>query len=494
MSSGGPRSAIRPRLASPWLPTALLAALALFVCAGSAAASTHPLTTGVSYVYEDEPAAFAQVRKAGAQLTLTPLEWGSVAPQQPPQGWQPDNPADPNYDWSHYDLWVRHAVEAGLTPVLQVRGAPTWAQRCGGGASTPDSPCDPDPQALAAFATAAARRYSGSFQGLPHVSYWQGLNEPNLSIFFSPQYINGKAASASLYRTLLDSFYGAIKAVDRSNLVLAAGLGPIAVPHYTIGPMQFARELLCMRGRDRFTPLPGDCHGGVNFDIFDIHPYTTGGPTHEGGANDVELGDIPKLKRLLAAADRAGRINSVYRHTPLWVSELSWDSNPPDPGGLAIKVLTRWTSEALYRTWKAGVSDFFWFSLRDFKPEPNVPFSETLQSGLYFRGASVAEDQPKGNLFAFRFPFVAYPSRRGLSYWGRTPNSAGGRVAIQLLRHRHWQRVATVRADQFGIFRGRVARRYGRNHKGAARAVYQGQAAPPFSMRPIPDFTHPPFG
>ena len=183
-----------------------------------------------------------------------------------------------------------------------------------------------------------------------------------------------------------------------------------------------------MTGHRHPRPTGGDCEGGVHFDIFDIHPYTTGGPTHEGGINDVELGDLPKLQELLLAADRAGRIKGQFKRTPLWVTELSWDSNPPDPGGLSMTIESQWTAEALYRSWSAGVSNFFWFSLVDFEPEPNVPPSQTLQSGLYFWAPAVAARQPKEVLYAFRFPLVAFPRRGGLFFWGRTPTSRRGRV------------------------------------------------------------------
>jgi hypothetical protein len=480
------------RTAPTLLATTLaVACAALACCAVAAHAAVRPLTTGVSYVYDADPIAFENVKRAGARMALRPLRWGEIAPASQPANWQPENPADPHYDWEPFDLWVKDAVAAGLTPVLQVRGAPHWAQRCPGEI---DAPCNVDPAALAAFATAASRRYSGNFQGLPRVQYWQGLNEPNLSLFFNPQYEGDKPVSPDLYRTLINSFYAAVKAVDPSNLVIAAGLGPIAVPKFTIGPMRFARLLLCMRGHSRPRPTAGDCEGGVHFDIFDIHPYTTGGPTHEGGVNDVELGDLAKLKTLLAAADRAGRIVGTYEHTPLWIMEFSWDSNPPDPGGLPMKIETRWTAEALYRVWRTGIDTFFWYSLRDAQPEPQLPFSATLQSGLYFRGATIAQDQPKEVLYAYRFPFVAYPTAKGLSFWGRTPNSGPGRVAIQVWKGNKWQTVQATRADEAGIFRGLTPRRYGRHKRGSARAVYQGGPSVPFSMRPIPDFRQPPFG
>ncbi|MBK5219283.1 MAG: hypothetical protein JJE35_05810 [Thermoleophilia bacterium] len=470
----------------------LTAGVALACHAAPADARVRPLHTGVSYIYDNDVAAFENVKSAGAQLAQTPLRWASVAPKNPPAHWNPEDPADPNYDWEEIDLWVARAAAAGLTPILQVRGAPFWAQRCP--STETDAPCNPDPDALAAFTTAAVRRYSGTFGGLPHVRYWQGLNEPNLSLFFNPQFDGDKPLSPYLYRTLINRFYAAVKAVDPTNLVIAGGLGPIAVPKYTIGPMRFTRLLLCMRGHQNPRPTAGDCEGGVHFDIFDMHPYTTGGPTHKGGVNDVQLGDLAKLKTLLAAADRAGRIKGAFKHTPLWIMELSWDSKPPDPGGLAMKIESRWTAESLYRLWKLGIEYFFWYSLRDPEPEPELPTSQTLASGLYFRGATVAQDQPKEFLYAFRFPFVAYPTAKGLSFWGRTPSSAPGKIAIQAWERGKWRTLHETKADSAGVFDGLIRRSYGGNKRGSVRALYAGQTSIPFSMRPVPDFLQPPFG
>jgi hypothetical protein len=479
--------------------TVIAAVLALCNLQGAvahpASASARPLITGISGIGEYEPTIFEHTRSTGAQLVRLGLYWDAVAPSQQPAGWNPENPADPNYNWTYMDRGVTEAVRAGLNPVLLVDGAPAWAQRCtppaiqaGGGL------CDPDPAALAAFAKAAATRYSGHFGGLPRVQYWQGLNEPNLSLFFFPQYDGNRAVSPTLYRALINSFYAGIKSVDPSDLVIAAGLGPIAVPKYTVGPMRFARELLCMQGHTHPRPLPGGCDGGVHFDIFDIHPYTSGGPTHEGGVNDVELGDLGKVAPLLRAADRAGHIVGQFKHTPIWCTEFSWDSNPPDPGGLPMKILSRWAAEALYRSWRAGISRFFWYSLRDDPPHPNQPFSQTLQSGLYFRGPTPEQDQPKEVLSVFKFPFVAYPGDKGLSFWGRTPTSQPGKVAIQLWRDGKWRRSFSTRADRTGIFQGLVPGDYGRGHRGSARAVFGGETSVPFSMKPVRDFRQPPFG
>lgn len=471
------------------LLASLIVAFALLVAAQPATVKGQSLVTGITFLDSYEPIALRHARESGAKLTLVVASWPQIAPKTEPGSWRPEDPTDPAYDWTSTDTAVAEVVKAGLTPMVLIQDVPEWASRCRSGRA-----CDPGPEDLRAFAVAAARRYSGALPGLPRVRYWQGLNEPNLSLFFNPQFKGGKPVSPVLYRKLINAFYDGIKSVSQSNLVLAAGLGPIARPRFTIGPMRFAREMLCMRGRHKPQPAPGDCEGGVHFDIFDIHPYTTGGPTHKGHVDDVEMGDLGKLQELIRAADRAGRIKGRFRRTPLWITEFSWDSKPPDPGGLPMPILKRWTAEALYRAWSAGVSHFFWLALTDNPPDPSSPFSETIEAGLYFRGATVAEDQPKPNMYAFRFPFVAYTSKSGFTYWGRTGTSEGGRVAIQVQEHGHWRNAAVARANRSGIFQGAVTTTYGRGKHGMVRALYRGEEAVPFSLHPVKDFYQAPFG
>lgn len=464
------------------------------VVATPAGAEARGLQTGVTNVEPTTPIAFAHARAAGTTMVRIPIYWGGTAPREQPPSWNPANPNDSHYAWGASDDAVRAAIAQGLTPILQVDGAPQWAQRCSTPPVVAGAVCDPNPAALGAFASAVAARYSGRTPGVPRVKYFQALNEPNLSTFFFPQFSTaGEALSPGLYRDLINAFYAGVKAAEPNALVLLAGLGPVAVPQWTIGPMSFARALLCMKGGSKPRPLAGNCGGGVHFDIFAMQPYTTGGPTHEGRANDVQIGDLPKLQRLIRAADRAKRIKGRFKHTPLWITEFSWDSKPPDPNGLPMKIETRWVAEALHTAWSSGVEVFLWYSLRDEPIDTTRNYGVSLQSGLYFRGATVEEDKPKPFMRAFRFPFVAYPGKL-LRFWGRTPNSGAGKVAIQVLRGGKWKRLAAVKADRQGIFRGRIATSYGRTKKGAARAVYRGQRSAHFSMKPVADFRQPPFG
>lgn len=476
----------------------LLAALAvaslLALSAAPAPTAAQPFTTGVTNLGTNAQLAFQRTRDAGADFVRIQLYWSGTAPSLQPAAWDPADPRDPAYNWVASDEAVRNAIAAGLTPLLQIDGAPQWAQRCKPPKLFPAATCDPNPGDLRAFATAAAERYSGRTPGVPAVRYFQGLNEPNLSLFFFPQYeVGGKPLSPYMYRDLINAFYAGVKAAEPSARVVLAGLGPIEVPQLTIGPMRFAQLLLCMSGGKNPKPTKVDCGDGVHFDIFAVQPYTTGGPTHQGHRNDVEIGDLPKLQNLIAAADRAGHIVGATKKTPLWVTEFSWDSKPPDPGGLPMKIETRWVAEALHTAWSAGVENFFWYSLRDDAHPAGKPYSETLESGLYFRGPSLEQDKAKPFLAAFRFPFVAYPGGK-LSYWGRTASGRAGKVKIEILSHGKWVRAATTRADKDGIFQGKFGTSYGRDQKGAVRARSGKQRSPAFSMKPVRDFHHSPFG
>jgi hypothetical protein len=482
----------KPRLALPLL------ALLLLLLALPSAASARPFETGISGIGDYSPLSFERTRDAGARWVRLVLDWEHIAPKQQPGSWDPTDPGDPNYDWSYIDTGVTEAVRHGLNPLLLVDEPPKWAQRC---VSPPglqlSEACDPDPAALAAFATAAARRYSGSFGGLPRVQYWQALNEPNLTLFFFPQFnTEFKPLSPGLYRALINSFHDAVNAVDPSNVIVAAGLGPTELKGYNVGPMKFARLLLCMKGAKKPKPVKG-CEGGVRFDAFDIHAYSTGGPTHEGRPNDVQMGDLAKLQTLLKAADKAGHIQGQFKRTQLWIGEFSWDSSPPDPRGLPMNILTQWTAEALHEAWANGVAKFFWYGLRD---QPLGGGEGTVQSGLYFRAEEIAHDHPKEVLVSFRFPFVAFARKPhgkkagGLEYWGRTPSSGPGRVVLEAFRKGGWRRLAAVKADGVGIFRGKLKSRYGRSRRGAVRAVFANHQSVPFPMKRVGDFRHPPFG
>ncbi|MCB0862222.1 MAG: hypothetical protein KDB66_03295 [Solirubrobacterales bacterium] len=458
------------------------------------------MSTGVTVTDTATPfqLGFDRIRSAGAGMVRVLIYWRQVAPTKEPDSWNPADPADSHYNWSYFDQQVQMARNAGLQPMIELFSAPDWAER--GKASNANAYpgiYDPDPTDFSRFALAAAKRYSGNFGGLPRVRYWQAWNEPNLSISFQPQFKHGKPASPILYRQLLNRFAGAVQSVNPSNKVIGGGLAPNGVPG-SVAPMTFARQLLCMTGRSHPKAKRG-CSGRGRFDIWGTNPFTTGGPTHKSySADSVGLRELPNLRRLIGAANRAGKVVSRQGSIPLWVTEFSWDSKPSDPGGVPMRILTRWTSEAMYRAWQAGVSRFFWLTLRDWPRPDGVPWNQTIDSGLYFRGSTIEKDRPKQNLQAFRFPFVAFPGRKGITIWGRTSSSTGGKVTIDYKQGKKWKRIGKVRAGGNGVFssvvRSGFARRLAKRKRGMIRAVYRGESSRAFSLRPQRDFRQPPFG
>jgi hypothetical protein len=471
----------------------LLASLLVGCCLVVWATPAHarPLDTGF-YLFGGEqhaeaaPVVLERIRQAGASSVRISLVWRSVAPPgtSRPAELRPADPADPAYRWEEYDRLVVEAVSRGLRPILSIQGAPQWAQGPGQGAT---GTVRPNPVDLRLFALAAATRYSGRYQGLPRVHYWQVWNEPNLHIFLSPQFVGRQPTSPSIYRPMVNQMAQAVKSVHRDNVVIAGGTAPfrdLGVTHTNWGPLGFMRELLCL---DR--NLRPKCRARVQFDVWAHHPYTSGGPTRKAVLpDDVSLGDLPEMRRVLQAGVRAG--NVVSARPPLfWVTEFSWDTRPPDPHGVPLALHRRWVAEAMFRMWQNGVSLVTWLQMRD---EPLA--TSHIQAGLYYRGATLAQDRPKPSLQAFRFPFVAFPqhAQKRVYVWGRTPHGRQARVLVEQQFRGGWKRLGIVQTNRNGIFQARFATH--RTGFVRARTVDRAERAAPFSLAHVPDRRFNPFG
>jgi hypothetical protein len=124
-----------------------------------------------------------------AQIVRITLWWGGpigvVGKKRPIKA---TDPADPAYDWSVYDRAVKDAAKYKIKVLFSIVGTPSWANGGKGQRIAPTKPID-----LQNFATAAARRYSGTFTDadgnvLPAVHLWLAWNEPNNPVFLAPQY------------------------------------------------------------------------------------------------------------------------------------------------------------------------------------------------------------------------------------------------------------------------------------------------------------------
>ncbi len=178
--------------------------------------------------------------------------------------------------------------------------------------------------------------------------------------------------------------------------------------------------------------------------MLDHHPYGIFGPTwHALDAGDVAVPDIVKLTRVLHAAETLGTV-LPSGHKQVWVTEISWDTKPPDPSGVPIATQARWLEQSFYVLWRQGVDTVLWWQLADAPPIPN--YASTYQAGVYFLNGD-----PKPGATAFEFPFVA-TRVQGSSYvlWGIPP--ASGPVTIEALGSHVWHAILTIRGQAHRIF------------------------------------------
>ncbi len=409
----------------------------------------------------DDAANLDRARAAGASIIRAELTWRDVAPTKPPTNATAADPSWAGYDWAAADRMVRALAAAGATPFLLVNNAPAWAEGSGRprGGAAPLGTWRPSASAYGAFATALARRYSGTFSDplepgrtLPAVRKWQAWNEPNLTNFLTPQWRTTAggyvAESPGRYRALLNAFYKGVKKVSPRNYVVTAGTAPFGDLHpgeRRIAPALFWRDVLCVSRAMRST----GCHKTVWFDAIAHHPYPIGPPLrHAINADDVSPPDLGRITRPLGVALRAGTVRPA-KPKQLWITEISWDSRP-DPDGLTLDRQAQYLEGSLYVLWKQGADVVSWFLMRDQAPVPS--YASTLQSGIFMRGATVANDVAKPSRTAFRFPFTAYRSGGVARLWGIAPSA--GPVTIEARQGNRWVTAVRLAAARNRVFTG----------------------------------------
>lgn len=444
----------------------------------SAAARQPPgLATGFTEPEFQSPVASVRARwlsraaEEHASIVRLNIAWSQVAPVRPPSEAVAGDPSWSGYDWAVIDGSVSEAVAHGLRVQLTVAGAtPAWAEGRARPRWAPRGSWRPDVKAYAAFARAAALRYSGSYTPpgarapLPRVRYWQAWNEPNLSIYLTPQWHrlrHGWApASPAVYRALLDALYATVKSVQPDALVLSAGTAPYGdVPGgERMPPARFVRNLLCL---DESGLHARRCADPARFDILDHHPYSVEGPFFKAlNPDDVAIADMGKLIGPLRRAERLHTVGGA-RHHQVWVTELSWDSSPPDPHGVPAATQARWLEQSFELLWRGGVSTAMWYQIVDAPPIPS--YADSYQSGTY-----LLDGRPKPSATAFRFPFVQVgsihasqggPTGSRALMWGKAPDA--GKVTIEARSRGRWKPLRALTPGATGVFEAHLSVRRG---------------------------------
>jgi hypothetical protein len=430
--------------------------LALVTATTTASAGQHVISTGgtiplrtalldKNFQGPQQATAFPMAAAAGATYVRLSVSWKGIAPETPPVGFVASDPTSPGYNWTGIDAILEEADAVGLTPILDIGAPPAWAWKTAPKGVNGGTPRASD---LGDFATALATHYDGSNPDVPVEHVFQVWNEPNLSLDLNP-------VSASTYRGMVNAVANAVHAVDPVNLVVAGALDPFGHPKgkkqkwYSVAPLAYMRSLLCL---SKGSHPHATCHNPVHFDAWSHHPYTFGGPFgHARNPDDVELGDLPKMRALLKAGVRLHHVVSS-QPVQFWVTEFGWDTNPPRKHAASLSLAARWTAESLHQMWLSGVSLVTWFLLEDF-PSPS-PY----QSGLYFHSSSLENARAKPTRTAFRFPLVAYLKKGTVSVWGRVATSDQEVVTIQRRQGKSgaWQKVALIRSNRYGIFKANL--------------------------------------
>jgi hypothetical protein len=254
-----------------------IASFALLLAAGCGGRAHHAVIVGA---VED---AAKGADPAGAMDLAERGGFGAIALSAV---WTPPETAPDAAELAQLRGAVRAASQAGVRPIVAVYSF------SGVTPLTPEARTE-----FASFAAAIPR-------SLPHVRDVIVGNEPNLNLFWMPQFAgDGADAAAPAYLALLAQTYDAIKAVDpRINVIggalAARGSDNPAGTRPTHSPTRFIEDLgAAYRASGRTDPV---------LDMFAIHPYPEDSsipPTFAHPNTDsIGLADYDKLTKLLAAA------------------------------------------------------------------------------------------------------------------------------------------------------------------------------------------------
>ena len=363
------------------LVLAVAAVAAAVVVAPTANASRY-MKTGIfddaQVLYGDPDWMFGELKKLRSQVVRVNLWWGgpsgfSVARRKPKR---PIDPNDPAYDWDTYDRTVRYAAVNGMTVVFSIIGTPPWANKAAGFNVMPTSILD-----LRRFATAAARRYDGTFKApdgrtLPAVRQWLAWNEPNNPVFLKPQWaLKGSRwvpVAATNYARICNAVVEGIRSgstAGRPKVACGAtaprGNNQPTSTRSSISPLAFMRAM--WKG------------GARGFDAYAHHPYyqapsetpRTPPPPGKRGQppTSITLGNFNLL---------VVELTRLYGNMRIWITEYGYQTNPPDefygvtPAKQAAYLKEAWT----YARRHPRIDMFLWFLLVD---EPRL---SGWQSGL----------------------------------------------------------------------------------------------------------------
>ena len=389
-----------------------------------------PVIFDVSLVASPDPkAAIKEANDLGADAIRVLVPWNLVAPAEQPQSFEPADPADPNYNFSFFDVVLDQIHDQGMKVLLTPTGpAPKWAAEPGSAGLS-----DPDPQQFGDYVSALAKRYDGRFRGsaadplLPKADIWAIWNEPNLSFFLEPQVRDGEPYSPLLYRRLYLEAQEAIHDQQPEAPILIGETAPTG-GEQSVDPLTFTRQTLCLD--EEFEELPNCPRPDEEIDAvgWSTHPYPLVGQapfTPVTNPNFVTMSSLAGLQATLDGASGADAIPSTF---PIYITEFGVQSDP-DPNGVSLGAQAAYIAIAEQFAYaNPRVVSFAQYLLRDDSPL-NVPGQVYggFESGLrFYSGAK------KPSYEGFRLPLAVQRLGDKISIWGIVqPNPSETMVKIR---------------------------------------------------------------
>jgi hypothetical protein len=401
--------------------------------------------------------------RMGADTLRIEVKWNEVAPTPSARTKPNFEPSDPSAyqgapngypGFGPYDDLVRRAHAIGFRVIITITGdAPRWATAGGLGRSSSTANWKVNAGEYGRFAAAVAKRYSGTFAGLPAVRYFTLWNEPNHRNFLKPM-----SSAPRLYRNMVNQALPEVRRNGRSDVRIFVGeLAPVGRAPRAMGPTAFLRRWLCLNTRFTRTNSGTGCRTfkQIKADAFAHHPY---GPTSRV-PRTRDVINMLAIRRLGYYLDRARAARRFSRRLSIYNTEFGLQSNPPDR--LVSTTLSRQAAlinekeEYAYRY--SRLKSHSQYLLHD---DPARPGSLSVKWSGFQTALRFANRGAKPSYNAYRFPIVVKKRRRGVYVWGRVRPGTGPKyVRVQRKGGSLGPRIKTDPRGYFGV-RRRIPGRY----------------------------------
>jgi O-antigen ligase len=289
---------------------------------------------------EQLPAELERLQHAGFVWVRQPILWSDIETQQG------------QLDFTNYDPVIAAISKTPLKLIAVLDESPAWARKPGGEGSRYAPPASPT--TFGEFAGKVAAHYRGQ------IAYYQLWDEPNLAAHWG----NLDVRPAE-YTALLRAAYTAIKGVDGSITVIAAGLAPtVETGPRNLNEVDFLHGMYVAGAKDVMDAVSGKPYG------FNSSPL-------DRTVNDQTL----NFSRLILLREEMERQGDASK--PIFASHFGWNSLPADWKGAPsvwgqVDAATQqsYTRQAFERasrewSWLAALNLAYW--------NPNAPADDPIQ-------------------------------------------------------------------------------------------------------------------